>query len=143
MSADDSDAKKKFGFGKPPTHSQWKPGQSGNSRGRPKGALNFTTEVKLMLEAPIVVNDKGKPKKVTTLKAGLLRLREMALKGNPRCLAIFLDHAARYGGISTEPASEMSSEDDEAILDAYREEVLAEQTKENPGSRNDEDEDPK
>jgi len=28
------------GYGKPPAHSRFKPGQSGNPRGRPKGVKN-------------------------------------------------------------------------------------------------------
>lgn len=28
------------GYCKPPEHTRWKPGQSGNPRGRPKGAKN-------------------------------------------------------------------------------------------------------
>ena len=65
---------------------------------RPKGALNFRTEVKLMLEAPVTVNDRGKPKKMTTLKASLWRVREGALKGNPRFLRIVLEYADRIPG---------------------------------------------
>ena len=29
------------GYGKPPKHTRFKPGQSGNSKGRPKGVRNF------------------------------------------------------------------------------------------------------
>ena len=71
MAADHSDDDDEVGYCKPPAHSRWKPGRCPNPRGRPKGALNFKTEVKLMLEAPVTVNDKGKPKKMTTLKASL------------------------------------------------------------------------
>jgi Family of unknown function (DUF5681) len=63
MAADHSDDNDKVGYGKPPARSRWKPGQCGNPRGRTKGALNFKTEVKRMLEAPVTVNDNGKPKR--------------------------------------------------------------------------------
>jgi hypothetical protein len=94
MKTDDPDDNDKVGYRKPPVHSRWKPGHCPNPRGRTKGALNLKTEVKRMLKAPIVVNENGKPKRMTTLEAALGRLREMALKGNPRALALFLDTVA-------------------------------------------------
>ena len=33
------------GYGKPPKHTQFKPGQSGNRKGRPRGQRNFRTVV--------------------------------------------------------------------------------------------------
>ena len=142
MAADHSDHNDKAGYCKPPVHSRWKPGQCPNPRGRTKGALNFKTELKLMLEAPIVVHENGKPKRITTVRAVLLRLREGALKGNDRCLALFLEHAARVlGGLAMETPGDISK-DDQAILDAYREEIRAETTKDDTGSRSDDSEDP-
>jgi hypothetical protein len=145
MAADNSDDNDndKVGKCKPPAHSRWKPGQCGNPRGRPKGALNFRTEVKLMLEAPVTVNDKGKPKKIPTLRASLWRVREGALKGKDKSLAMLLEYAARVlGGLAVEPPGDISK-DDQAILDAYREEIRAETTKDDTGSRSDDSEDPK
>jgi hypothetical protein len=143
MSADHPDDKNKVGYCKPPAHSRFKPGQCGNPRGRAKGALNFKTEVKLMLEAPITVNDKGKPKRMTTVRASLWRIREMALKGNVRCLNIVFEQAAQMDdSLATEPFGGISK-DDQAILDAYREEIRAETSKDDTGLRNDDGEDPK
>jgi Family of unknown function (DUF5681) len=143
MTADNSDDNNKVGKCKPPVHSRWKPGQCGNPRGRPKGAPNFTTELKRMLEAPVTVNDGGKPKKMTTLEASLWRLREGALKGKDKYLGMLLEYAARVlGGLAVEPPGDISK-DDQAILDAFREEIRAETTKDDTGSRSDDSEDPK
>jgi hypothetical protein len=79
MAADHSDDNEKVGKCKPPVHSRWKPGQCGNPRGRPKGALNFKTEFKRMLEAPVTVNDNGKTKRIPTVRAVIWRVREGAL----------------------------------------------------------------
>jgi hypothetical protein len=143
MAADHSDHNDKAGYCKPPVHSRWKPGQCPNPHGRTKGALNFKTEVKLMLEAPVTVNDKGKPKKMTTLKASLWRVREGALKGNDKSLSILLQYADRVlGGMAIEAPGDISK-DDQAILDTFREEIRAETTKDDTGSRSDDSEDPK
>lgn len=36
------------GYGKPPKKHQFKPGYSGNKKGRPKGSLNVFTEIEKM-----------------------------------------------------------------------------------------------
>ena len=64
-------------------HSRWKSGQCANPcRPAQRVHSNFKTEFKRMMEAPVVVNDKGKPKKITTLKGDRCsRLREKASEG--------------------------------------------------------------
>ena len=118
----------KVGYGRPPVHSRFKPGQSGNPRGRKKGTLNFATDLKRTLETPITINDPGKkPRKVSTQMAALLRLREKALKGEQRALDRVVELARIFHtGPITEPTTAISS-DDQAILDAFREQVLLEQ----------------
>jgi|tagenome__1003787_1003787.scaffolds.fasta_scaffold20892424_2 hypothetical protein len=120
------------GYGNPPTHSQFKPGQSGNPRGRPKGTLNFASDLKRTLEAPITLNDGGKIKRVSTQKAVLLRMREKALKGDGRALDRLLEFARLFSVGSTEAATKIASGDDRAILDAFRAEVLADAKADSP-----------
>src|SRR6266478_3914267 len=113
------------GYRNPPIQSQFKPGQSGNPRGRPKGTLNFATDLKRTLEAPITLNDGGKTKRVSTQKAVLLRMREKALRGDGRALDRLLEFARVFSVGPTEATTKIISADDQAILDAFREEVLA------------------
>ncbi|MCY3732928.1 MAG: DUF5681 domain-containing protein, partial [Chloroflexi bacterium] len=47
------------GFGKPPKHSRFKKGKSGNPKGRPKGSRNFSMVVKETLEEPVRVTSHG------------------------------------------------------------------------------------
>jgi hypothetical protein len=122
------------GYGNPPIHTQFKPGQSGNPRGRPKGTLNFATDLKRTLEAPITLNDGGKTKRVSTQKAVLLRMREKALKGDARALDRLLDFARIFSVGPTEATTKIVSADDQAILDAFREEVLATAKADSPGA---------
>src|SRR5215510_10011610 len=51
----------KVGFRKPPVHSRFKPGQSGNPAGRPKGTCNFKSDVRDTLQSVVKINDKGAP----------------------------------------------------------------------------------
>jgi S-adenosylmethionine/arginine decarboxylase-like enzyme len=43
------------GYGKPPLHTRFKKGQSGNPRGRPRGAKNLSTLVSDALDQTVVV----------------------------------------------------------------------------------------
>lgn len=52
------------GFKKPPKHTQFQPGQSGNAKGRPKGSRNFTTVIEQELNAVVSITERGKVKQV-------------------------------------------------------------------------------
>ena len=47
---------------------------------------NLGSDVKRTLEVPVRLNEQGKARRVSTQEAALLRLREMALKGDARSL---------------------------------------------------------
>ena len=123
--AQESDASDyKIGHGKPPRHSQFKPGQSGYPKGRPKGSRNFKTAVKATLKAPVKVTRDGKSRKVSTLEAMLLRLREKALGGDLRALDRLLQLAQAYSEDELAAAVGLSA-DDANVLRIYRARVLS------------------
>jgi Family of unknown function (DUF5681) len=113
------------GYKKPPRHSRFQPGQSGNPRGRQKGVRNLATDVKRTLEVPVRVNDQGKAKRVSSQEAVLLRLREKALMGDLRALAQFLDLAKIFNNSSAVATTggEALAAEDRAILDAFAEDI--------------------
>jgi hypothetical protein len=55
-----SDAGYAVGYGRPPTHSRFKPGQSGNRKGRPKRHRNFRTVVIETLNESIKIRRGGR-----------------------------------------------------------------------------------
>ena len=108
------------GYRKPPREHQFQPGQSGNKKGRPKGARSFATELKEVAELPVHFNEGGKRRKVSTSKAVLLRLREKALKGDQRAIDRYLAMVAGASGPSEiQSTIEQLSEEDRLILAAY------------------------
>ena len=78
------------GYGKPPKHSQFKKGQSGNAKGRPRGKRNMASLVSDVLAQKVTVTANGKRKRVSSETALLLRLREKALGGDLWGLHIML-----------------------------------------------------
>jgi hypothetical protein len=99
------------GYGRPPVHSRFKPGQSGNSKGRPKGVRNFKTDVQTTLKASVRVTRGGKPRNVSTQEAALLRLREKALGGDARALDRLLALAQTFNNEELTAAASLSSYD--------------------------------
>jgi hypothetical protein len=75
------------GFGKPPAHSRFKPGKSGNPNGRPKGALNFATTLRRTLREVVVINENGRRKEITKLEAALKQLVNKAASGDLRAVS--------------------------------------------------------
>jgi hypothetical protein len=108
------------GYGKPPMHSRFRAGQSGNPAGRRKGVRNLMTDVKHTLSTPIKVKEGSRMRKKSTQEGVLMVLREKALRGDPRALDRLLELALRFNNDAAEmsPAQPLSA-DDQAILDAY------------------------
>ena len=76
------------GFGKPPKHSQFKKGESGNRRGRPRGTLNLAKVLERTLREKVVVKEHGRRKVITKLEAAISQLVNKATSGDR--------HAVRY-----------------------------------------------
>jgi hypothetical protein len=93
---DNGHADRGIGYRRPPERTRYKPGQSGNPRGRPKGMRNFKTDLKATLRMPVNVTRRGKSQKVSTQQAMLMRLREKALSGAPRELVQLILLAQSY-----------------------------------------------
>lgn len=75
------------GYGRPPVHTRFKPGQSGNPAGRPKGAQNFATEIAAELKEAILVKEAGVTKRVSKRRAMIKRQAERALQGDTRAFS--------------------------------------------------------
>src|SRR6476660_557937 len=60
------DAGYEVGYGRPPTHSQFRPGQSGNPAGRRQGVRNLQTDVMRTLRTPIKVKEGGRSRTKST-----------------------------------------------------------------------------
>lgn len=114
------------GYGKPPTHGKFRPGQSGNPAGRPKGVRNLMSDLRRMLKMPVRLKIGGRLRKRSTQEAALMVLREKALGGDARALYYLLEIALRWGTDEgrIEPGQLLAAEDRD-ILAAYVAEFAA------------------
>ena len=95
----------KVGYGNPPELTRFKPGQSGNPKGRPKGSLNIATVLERELREKVIINENGRRKIITKLEASVKQLVNKSAAGELRALQQ-LASLARGG---EERVSEVSS----------------------------------
>ncbi len=115
----------KTGYGNPPKHTQFKPGQSGNPKGRPKGAKNLKTDLEEELRELIVVREGGNVKTVSKQRAMLKSLTAKAVQGDPRAADIVINMMYRLlHEDDDEDTSRGPSPDDKAILETHDKRVL-------------------
>src|SRR5262245_3005750 len=76
------------GYGKPPKATQWKPGQSGNPKGRPKRTKDVEKLLDLELSKPIRITDGGQAVTMTKREVLIKTVVHDALKGDRDALKL-------------------------------------------------------
>ena len=80
----------RVGYRHPPLATRFRPGTSGNPRGRPKGARNLATVVASTLAERVVVTENGCRKRITKLEAAVKQLVNRAASGEARAMSLLL-----------------------------------------------------
>lgn len=121
-------AKKDYmvGYGKPPKSGQFKPGQSGNPKGRPKGAKNFKTELEEELLEKIQIKEQGRFLKVSKQRAMLKAMTARAVQGDARAATVLANMIYRLlpGDDQIEEFEDLTDAD-KAILERFEQKVLS------------------
>jgi hypothetical protein len=78
------------GYKKPPRHSQFKPGQSGNAKGRPKQSPKFADVVSKQLRKKVKVTMGDKVLNISMFEAIAIKHVSRAINGDPKSTAIVL-----------------------------------------------------
>lgn len=78
------------GYGKPPRSTRWKPGQSGNPRGRPKGSKSLASIYNKIMQQRVEIQEHGRIIRISMWEAILRKLRQNALKGDFKAIAFLL-----------------------------------------------------
>lgn len=116
-SRDDDD---RVGYRHPPKHTRFKPGQSGNPKGRPKHARNLKTEFLEELGEIIRVREGDRDMKISKQRAFVKALVAAAIKGDMRAASALVSFCTRAFGNEPEDDQPPSpAPDDIEILDEF------------------------
>jgi hypothetical protein len=85
----------KIGFGRPPNHTKFKKGKSGNLKGRPKGSTNLKASVFKELMAPTKLQEGNRTKTVPRIVGICAVLLGKAAAGDSKLAFAFLELALR------------------------------------------------
>lgn len=125
-------AKKDYevGYGKPPTSTRFKPGQSGNPRGRPKGSKNFATDLEEVLAEPVYLTENGRRRRVTKQRAAIMATINRAIRGEPAAVARVLQMLQAFLTGRSEDDEPALAYDDANLLETFLAEQIAKSRKE-------------
>ena len=108
------------GYGRPPVGTRFKPGQSGNPTGRPKGTLNLRTDLREELTERIRLREGDRDLKVSKQRAMLKALVAKALKGDARAANVLLGLVGKLFELEPEPKGETAlTNEDQEILERF------------------------
>lgn len=85
----------KVGYGKPPRHTRFRKGRSGNPKGRPKHTRNLRSDLVEELRESILVREGNRERHISKQRAMLKSLTARAIKGDPRAANIILNMIMR------------------------------------------------
>jgi len=113
------------GYRKPPKHTRFKPGQSGNPRGRPKGTNNLKTDLMEELRENIVIREGDQSHKVSKQRAFVKTLVARTLKGDARSATLLTSMMMRLleTGEGAPAVAESLLDDEHEILLAFEDRV--------------------
>lgn len=106
------------GYKKPPPDFQFRKGQSGNPKGRPKGVNNFKTDLAAELNERVRITEGGEEKVLTKQQVLIKRATEKGSKGDMRAIEVVFKWRGLY--LEEDAADETPvplSLDDQAIID--------------------------
>ncbi len=110
----------KVGYGRPPKHSRFRKGQSGNPRGRPKGARGLKTDLRAELSERVRVTENGRTRSLTKQQLIIKSMAARAAKGDNRATAKIVDLMLTLFGVDGDQSTAQPlSDSDEALLAAF------------------------
>ena len=106
-----------IGYGRPPKHSRFKPGNRANPKGRGRGTKNLKTDLQEELSEKITIGEGERRIKLSKQRAVVKSMVARAIKGDQRAADRCFELLLKFFGVGedTSRLTELSAED-EAIL---------------------------
>jgi hypothetical protein len=123
-----SGASDKTGYGRPPKQHQFKPGQSGNPRGRPKGAKSTATLIDEIFKRKVRIRTERGVRKITVHEAMLTGFTDRGLKGDTKSAAFLFDRRDRAEAAGDQADSDTTA-DEQQIIEFFLEKYLKKEGK--------------
>ena len=115
-----------IGYKRPPRSGQFKPGRSGNPRGRPKGSADFKADLAAEMRERIILRDKnGRAHRVTKQRALIKLLFSSALQNEKSAITALLACMRYFGAGNEEPVTETADLEDLDMIRDYIERTEA------------------
>ena len=112
------------GYRKPPKHTRFKEGRSGNPKGRPKGTRNLKTDLAEELQERILLREGGREIRITKQRAMVKSQLAKAIKGDTRASTLMLDLVLRLLELDMVDRDDGRLTDDEKAIIGLLEERL-------------------
>ena len=103
--------KRLVGYGSPPVENQFKPGKSGNPKGRPKGSKSIDAVLKAWLDKPVTLSVDGRPVRTNALDAMIGAQVTKALKADIKACEFLLQLSGSRGLLGMPPSEQPFSLD--------------------------------
>jgi hypothetical protein len=127
--SDDDDYR--VGYGRPPRHTQFKPNQSGNPSGRPKGARSIRSDLQDELTQTVPITENGRSLDITKQRLVIKALIAKAAKGDVAAIGKLIPLVVDAFGLGEDAGAGAMpvADSDRAIIAAY----MASRVRSTPG----------
>jgi hypothetical protein len=114
------------GYGKPPDRTRFKKGESGNPKGRPKGAKNLKTDLMEEMNEKVVIREGERSRKIPKQRAVVKTLVALTLKGDTRAANTLMNVLFRVVDPAYEatPAGPSLNAEEQAVLETLKTRLL-------------------
>ena len=111
------------GYGKPPRHSGFQKGRSGNPKGRPKGSKNFATLLTEALDEKVQVTEDGRRRRIAKRELVIKQLVNKSAAADLRAIKQLTDIVqgieGRTGAAHPPPSPQAFTAADEEVMATF------------------------
>ncbi len=113
------------GYKRPPKHTRFAKGWSGNPKGRPKGTKNLKTDLSEELQEQVLVREGSTEKQISKQRAVVKSLILKAIKGETRATTIIYSMILRLLEVGDTDSTEAPlTEDEHAVFATLEGQIL-------------------